>query len=183
MGSYQRACEAVVSRHDGLVAQYRGDSLEVYFGYPQAPEDDASRAVRCALEILEAVRQLANATKINLQVRIGIDSGRVVVGTLGNIGRSERVAIGETPNIAARVQAEAAPGEVVISDTLWRLLRGSFGVDPMGARKLKGVDRLVELFKVVASGEQTTGPRTSETSFIGRARERRARDSRGSNVN
>ena len=126
MGSYQRACETVVFRHDGFVAQYRGDSLEVYFGYPHAHEDDASRAVLCALEMLEAVRQLANATKFDLQVRIGIDSGRVVVGTLGSIGRSERVAIGETPNIAARVQAEAAPGQVVVSDSLRRLLRGTF---------------------------------------------------------
>ena len=97
MGSYQRVCEAVVFRHDGFVAQYRGDSLEVYFGYPLAHEDDATRAVLCALEMLEAVRQLATETKVDLQVRIGIDSGRVVVGTLGSIGRSERVAIGETP--------------------------------------------------------------------------------------
>jgi class 3 adenylate cyclase len=88
MGSYQRVCETVVFRHDGFVAQYRGDSLEVYFGYPLAHEDDASRAVLCALEMLEAVRQLANTTKVDLQARIGIDSGRVVVGTLGSIGRS-----------------------------------------------------------------------------------------------
>ena len=86
MGSYQRVCETVVFRYYGFVAQYRGDSLEVYFGYPLAHEDDASRAVLCALEMLEAVQQLANATKSDLQVRIGIDSGRVVVGTLGNIG-------------------------------------------------------------------------------------------------
>jgi len=87
IGSYQRTCEAVVLRHGGFVAQYRGDSIEVYFGYPHAHEDDASRVVRCALEMLEAIRQLANAKNLELQVRIGIDSGRVVVGTLGNSGR------------------------------------------------------------------------------------------------
>ena len=81
VGAYQRVCEAVVLRHNGFVAQYRGDSIEVYFGYPLAHEDDASRVVRCALEMLDAVRQLAVATKVDLQVRIGIHSGRVVVGT------------------------------------------------------------------------------------------------------
>src|SRR6516164_11307021 len=83
LGSYRHACEAVVLRHGGFVAGYHGDGIEVYFGYPHAREDDASRVVLCALEVLEAIRQLANATKLNLQVRIGIDSGRVVVGTLG----------------------------------------------------------------------------------------------------
>src|SRR5271168_2970843 len=79
VGSYQRTCEAVVVRNGGFVAQYRGDSIEVYFGYPLAHEDDSSRVVRCALEIVEAVRQLAAATKVDLQVRIGIHSGHVVI--------------------------------------------------------------------------------------------------------
>jgi len=180
MGSYQRVCETVVFRHDGFVAQYRGDSLEVYFGYPLAHEDDATRSVLCALEMLEAVRQLANATKVDLQVRIGIDSGRVVVGTLGSIGRSERVAIGETPNIASRVQAEAAPGQVVVSDSLRRLLRGKFVIEPMGARKLKGVEQPVELFRVVAPGGQAAG--AQRTAFIGRANELNALETMWSDV-
>src|SRR5579864_7946239 len=138
VGSYQRACDAVVLRHGGFVAQYRGDSIEVYFGYPHAHEDDVSRAVSCALEMLVAVRQLGAATKLDLEVRIGIDCGRVVVGTLGH-RRPERVAVGETPNIAARVQGEAAPGEVVVSDSLWRLLPGTFAAEPMGTRNLKGI--------------------------------------------
>jgi class 3 adenylate cyclase/tetratricopeptide (TPR) repeat protein len=182
MGAYQRVCETVVFRHDGFVAQYRGDSLEVYFGYPLAHEDDATRAVLCALEMLEAIRQLANATKVDLQVRIGIDSGRVVVGTLGSIGRSECVAIGETPNIAARIQAEAAPGQVAVSDSLLRLLRGTFVIEPMGARKLKGVERPVELFRVVASGGQAASPGAQETAFIGRANELNALETMWSNV-
>ncbi|HUN98261.1 MAG TPA: adenylate/guanylate cyclase domain-containing protein, partial [Bradyrhizobium sp.] len=182
MGSYQRVCETVVFRHDGFVANYRGDGVEVYFGYPLAHEDDATRAVLCALEMLEAVRQLAYATKVDLQVRIGIDSGRVVVGTLGSIGRFERVAIGETPNIAARVQAEAAPGQVVVSDSLRRLLRGSFVIEPMGARQLKGVERPVELFRVIASGGQAAGPSAKGTVFIGRANELNALETMWSNI-
>jgi class 3 adenylate cyclase/tetratricopeptide (TPR) repeat protein len=182
MGSYQSACETVVFRHDGFVAQYRGDSLEVYFGYPLAHEDDATRAVLCALEMLEAVRQLANTTKFDLKVRIGIDSGRVVVGTLGSIGRSERVAIGETPNIAARVQAEATPGQVVVSDSVRRLLRGAFVIEPMGARKLKGVEQPVELFKVAASGGQAAGATAQGTAFIGRANELNALEKMWSDV-
>ncbi len=170
--SYQCMCEAVVLRHDGFVAQYRGDGIEVYFGYPHAHEDDASRVVRCAFEMLEAVQRLANATKLDLQVRIGIDSGRVVVGTLGGSGRFEPVAVGETPNIASRVQGEAAPGEVVISDSLWRLLPGAFVTEPMGARQLKGVERPVEVFRVVGSGGQAAGLNTPRTPFIGRASER-----------
>jgi AAA ATPase domain/Adenylate and Guanylate cyclase catalytic domain len=105
-------------------------------------------------------------------VRIGIDSGRVVVGTLGSRGQSVRVAVGETPNIAARVQGEAAPGEVVVSDSLWRLLPGTFAAEPMGPHKLKGVERPVELFKVVATGGQAAGLSTPRTPFVGRASER-----------
>jgi class 3 adenylate cyclase len=168
IGSYQRTCEAVVVRHSGFLAQYRGDSIEVYFGYPQAHEDDASRAVRCALELLDAISQLAAASKLDLQVRIGIDSGRVVVGPLARGGRTERVAIGETPNIAARAQGEAAPGEVVITDSVWRLLPDAFKAQPMGARRLKGVERPVGLFKVVTTAGQPAGLNAPRTPFIGR---------------
>jgi len=173
VGAYQRACGAVVLRHDGFVAQYFGDGIEVYFGYPLAHEDDASRVVRCAFEMLGAVQQLAIASKVDFQVRIGIHSGRVVVGTLGD-GNDWRnpVAIGDTPNIAARIQAEAGPGEVVVSGSLWRLLPGTFAAEPMGFRKLKGVERPVELFKVVATGGQTAGLNTRRTPFIGRVGER-----------
>jgi class 3 adenylate cyclase/tetratricopeptide (TPR) repeat protein len=170
VGSYQRTCDAVVLRHGGFVAQYRGDSIEVYFGYPHAHEDDVSRAVRCALDLLVAVRQLGAVTKLDLEVRVGIDCGRVVVGTLGH-SRPERLAVGETPNVAARVQGEAAPGEVVVSDSLWRLLPGTFAAEPMGTRNLKGIARPVGLFKVVASGGQAARPHAPRTPFIGRTKE------------
>jgi class 3 adenylate cyclase len=171
--SYQRACEAVVIRNDGFVAQYRGDSIDVYFGYPLAHEDDTSRVVRCALEMVEAVRQLAIATRVDLQVRIGIHSGRVVVGTLGGPDRSERWAVGDTPNIAARIQAEAAPGEVIVSGAFQQLLPRTIAVEPIGFRKLKGVERPVELFKVVAAGGRAAGLNRPRTPFLGRAGERK----------
>jgi class 3 adenylate cyclase len=172
VNSYQRSCEAVVLRHEGFVAQHRGDSIEVYFGYPSAHEDDASRSVRCAIDMLQTVRQLAITTKIELQVRIGIDCGRVVVGPLGGEGQTQTVAIGETPNIAARLQAEAAPGEVVVSGALRRLLPMTFAAESMGTRSLKGVERPMELFKIVASGGEAAGRNTPRTPFIGRAGER-----------
>jgi class 3 adenylate cyclase/tetratricopeptide (TPR) repeat protein len=182
VGSYQRTCEGVVVRNGGFVAQHRGDSIEIYFGYPLAHEDDAPRAVRCAFEMVEAVRELAAAIKVDLEVRIGIHSGRVVVGTLGGTDPSERLAIGDTPNIAARVQAEAAPGKVVVSDSLQRLLPRTFAVEPMGFRKLKGVAQQVELFEVVASGGQASGLNVPRTPFIGRASELNALEAHWSGV-
>ena len=169
LGAYRHACEAVVLRHGGFVAQYYGDGVEVYFGYPNAREDDASRVVRCALDMLEAIRQLAKATRLDLKVRIAIDSGRVVVGSLGSSGHT---AIGDTPNIAARAQAEAAPGEVVVTDSLRRLLANSIAVESMGSRRLRGVERPVELFRIVGSGGQTAPVATNRTPFVGRARQR-----------
>lgn len=173
VGSFQRACSAVAFQHHGFVSQYRGDSIQVYFGYPHAYEDDASRAVRCALDMREAVRKLGNSAKLDLQVRVGIDSGRVVVGALEGSDSTERVAFGRTPNIAARVQAEAAPGEVVVTDALWRLLPSTFTAEPMGARDLKGVERPVELYRIVRSGGLAAGPNRPRTPFVGRVKERK----------
>jgi class 3 adenylate cyclase/tetratricopeptide (TPR) repeat protein len=172
IAGYQRRCEAVVLRHGGFVAQYLGDGIEVYFGYPQAHEDDASRVIRCALEIVEAIRQLAAATNLDLQVRVGIHSGRVVIGTMGGSERPVRLAVGDAPNIAARVQSAAAPGEVVVTEAAWRLLPGTFEARSMGLRQLKGVERPLELFKVVASGGQAAGRTLNRTPFIGRTCER-----------
>ena len=182
VGSYQRVCEAAVVRHEGFVAQHRGDSLEIYFGYPHAHEDDAPRSVRCALELLKEVRQLGDETKVDLQVRIGIDSGRVVVGTLEGRAPFERLAVGETPNIAARVQAEAAPGEVVVSELFARLLRGTFRVERMGLRTLKGVGRSIELFKVIAPGSPVAGLTEPRNQFIGRASEIQALEAHWSSI-
>jgi class 3 adenylate cyclase/tetratricopeptide (TPR) repeat protein len=162
--AYERVCETVVIRNDGFVWQRRGDGILVLFGYPRAHEDDAPRVARCALEMLEAVRQLAIEIKVDLQVHVGIHSGRVVVGPSG--------AVGDTPNIAARITEAAGPSEVVVSDSVRRLLRGTFALEPMGIRKLKGVEQPLELFKVAASGGQPADLNAPQTPFIGRAGER-----------
>ena len=168
VGSYQRVCEGVVRRNGGFVAQYRGDSLEVYFGYPTAHEDDASRAVRCGLEMVAAVRQLAVETKVDLDVRIGIHDGKVVVGAVEGPNRAERWAIGDTPNIAARIQAECSPGEVLLSDSLHRLLPATFALESIDFRRLKGVNRPFELFRAIAAHREVTEVAPTRTPFLGR---------------
>src|SRR6185295_14232008 len=108
--------------YEGHIAQYLGDGVLAYFGYPTAHEEDAVRAVRSGLEIVTAVSQLAYTPP--LQVRIGIHTGPVVVGEIGAGERTERLALGETPNIAARVQGTANPDEMVISAATYHLVAG-----------------------------------------------------------
>ncbi|HKA53100.1 MAG TPA: adenylate/guanylate cyclase domain-containing protein, partial [Candidatus Binatia bacterium] len=139
--AYQEACTAVIHRFDGYIARYVGDALLVYFGYPQAHEDDAQRAVRVGLGIVAALPELnqrlrpvmgvhgqwkSQAEAPPLQVRIGIHTGLVVVGGLGGKDYREAMALGETPNLAARLQGMAAPDTVVISETTRRLIAGLF---------------------------------------------------------
>src|SRR5262245_45886977 len=123
--AYQGTCAAVIQRFDGHIAQYLGDGLLVYFGYPQAHEDDAPRAVRTGLAILEALgtlnTRLGHDRGLRLAVRVGIHTGLVVVGAMGGGDRHEHLALGETPNIAARLQGLAAPDTVVISAVTHRL--------------------------------------------------------------
>ena len=117
--AYQEACAKVIARYEGHIAQYLGDGLLVYFGYPQAHEDDAQRAVRAGLGIVEAMAQLNTRLEqergVQLAVRLGIHTGLVVVGEMGGGDRQEQLALGETPNIAARLQGIAAPNTLVIS--------------------------------------------------------------------
>jgi class 3 adenylate cyclase len=122
--AYQTACQQVIARYEGHIAQYLGDGVLVYFGYPVAHEEDAVRAVRSGLEIVTAVRQLAYTPP--LQVRIGIHTGPVVVGEIGAGERTERLALGGTPNIAARLQGVAEPDTVVISGVTYQLAQGLF---------------------------------------------------------
>jgi class 3 adenylate cyclase len=126
--AYQATCVAVLQRFDGHVAQYLGDGLLVYFGYPQAHEDDAQRAVRTGLGMLEAMATLNTALVrdqgVRLAVRVGIHTGLVVVSEMGSGGRHEHLALGDTPNLAARLQGLAAPDTVVISAATARLAQG-----------------------------------------------------------
>jgi len=123
--AYQRASVRVIERYEGYVAQYLGDGLLVYFGYPVAHEDEAERAVHAGLGILHELETLARRLQqergIDLDVRIGIHTGVVVVGEMGGGGRREYLAMGEVPNVAARVQSIAQPGSLVVSETTYRL--------------------------------------------------------------
>ena len=150
--AYQATCTEVIQRFDGHVAQLLGDGLLVYFGYPQAHEDDAQRAVRTGLGILGAVETLNTSLKpakgITLAVRLGIHTGLVVVGAMGGAGRQEQLALGETPNIAARIQGLAAPDSVVMSATTYRLIQGYFECQELGEQTLRGVAEPLAVYRV-----------------------------------
>jgi class 3 adenylate cyclase len=141
--AYQQVCAAVISRFDGYIAQLLGDGLLVYFGYPQAHEDDAQRAVRAGLEILAAMgnlnTRLHQEHSIQLALRIGIHTGLVVVGAMGGGARQEQLALGETPNIAARIQGLAAPNTVAVSAASYLLVEGYFNCQDLGAQTLRGI--------------------------------------------
>ena len=133
--AYQETCAKVIARFDGHIAQYLGDGLLVYFGYPLAHEDDAQRAVRAGLGILEAMgplnERLGPERGVPLAVRLGIHTGLVVVGEVGSGTRQEQLALGDTPNIAARLQGIAAPNTLVISAATFALLGGFFACQPL----------------------------------------------------
>jgi hypothetical protein len=138
----------VIQRFAGHVAQYLGDGLLVYFGYPQAHEDDAQRAVRTGLGILVAMdtlnTRLVRDKGGRLAVRVGIHTGLVVVGEMGSGGRHEHLALGDTPNLAARLQDLAAPDTVVISAATARLVQGYFTCQDFGPQALSGSDAATE---------------------------------------
>jgi class 3 adenylate cyclase len=152
--AYQTSCRHVIARYEGHIAQYLGDGVLMYFGYPVAHEDDGVRAVRSGLEIVAAVSQLAFTPA--LQVRIGIHTGPVMVGEIGAGERTERLALGETPNIAARVQGQAEPNTVVISQATYRLVHGLFICEELGPQSLKNVAAPLELYRVHGEGEAHT---------------------------
>jgi class 3 adenylate cyclase len=128
--AYQAAWAEVIQRFDGYIAQYLGDGLLVCLGYPQAHEDDARRAIHTGLGMVEAIStlntSLAHNKGIRLAVRVGIRTGLVVVGEVRGSGRQERLAVGETPNVAARIQGIAAPDTVVVSAATSYLVQGLF---------------------------------------------------------
>lgn len=150
---YQAASAEVIARYDGYVAQYLGDGLLVYFGYPAAHEDDAQRAVRAGLGIIQAVGALAARIEpergVVLGVRVGIHTGQVVVGEIGGGDRRERLALGETPNIAARLQALTEPGTVVISGATHRLVRGAFECRDLGPQRITGLEAQISAYRIL----------------------------------
>jgi len=145
IASFHKVIADVVARFDGFVAQYPGEGVLIYFGYPAAHEHDTEQAVRAGLAILDAVGTLKASPGVLLQARAGIATGVVVVGEpLGTGDTRQRVAIGETPNLAARLQAVAAPGEVVIAASTRRLVGRMFDCRPLGAEEVKGLPQSVE---------------------------------------
>jgi class 3 adenylate cyclase len=173
MRAYQGCCAEVIGRFSGYVAKYLGDGVLAYFGYPQAHEDDAERAVRAGLGLVAAVTQLRPGRDLALQVRVGIATGLVVVGEkIGTGAAQEETVVGETPNLAARLQAEAGPNSVVIATSTRRLLGGLFECSDLGERRLKGFSARVGVWQVLGEGATASrfeARRTAGlTPFVGR---------------
>jgi class 3 adenylate cyclase/predicted ATPase len=173
IGTYHRCVDDTVCRVGGFVAKYMGDGVLVYFGYPQAHEDDAERAVRSGLMLTEGIKQLDPDER--LRVRIGIATGLVIVGDLIGAGAArEQVVVGETPNLAARLQTVAEPDSVVIAASTRCLTGGLFEYDDLGAVDAKGFAEPVRAWRV--RGESTIGSRyealrSGETPLVGRDEE------------
>jgi class 3 adenylate cyclase/tetratricopeptide (TPR) repeat protein len=174
--AYQDACSGVVARYDGFLAKFMGDGILAYFGFPHAHEDDAERAVRAGLEIACVVGALQTPAASKLQVRIGVATGLVVVGDLvGKGAAQEQAVVGDTPNLAARLQALAEPDNIVVAGTTRRLLRDRFFLRDLGRQAVKGLADPVEAWAVesVSANEsrfEAANP-ARLTGFIGREAE------------
>jgi class 3 adenylate cyclase len=177
--AYQDTCAKVIARFEGYIAQYLGDGLLVYFGYPLAHEDDAQRAVRAGLGMIEALGQLntrlTQERGVHLAVRLGIHTGLVVVGDVGGGTRQEQLALGETPNLAARLQGIAAPNTLVVSATTFQLLGGFFACQPLGTPPLKGQAQPLAVYRVLyesmARSRLEAAGSTGWTPLVGREQE------------
>ena len=173
--AYQNAVSGVVARYDGFVAKYMGDGVLAYFGYPRAHEDDAERAVRAGLEIAAAVPRLETRGTERLAVRIGIATGLVVVGDLvGEGSAQEQAVVGETPNLAARLQALAQPGQIVLAGATRRLVGDLFQLTDLGPQTAKGFAEPVEAFAVegiAVTESRFEAARRGLTDLVGRAAE------------
>jgi class 3 adenylate cyclase/predicted ATPase len=173
--AYQNAVSGVVARYDGFVAKFMGDGVLAYFGYPRAHEDDAERAVRAGLEIAAAVTSLETRGTERLAVRIGIATGLVVVGDLVGEGPArEQAVVGETPNLAARLQALAEPGQIVLAGATRRLVGDLFRLTDLGRHIVKGFAEPVEAFAVegvAVTESRFEAVRRGLTDLVGRAEE------------
>src|SRR5262252_2937199 len=146
--SYQDRVAGAVTRYGGHIAQYLGDGVMAFFGWPRAYEDQAERAVRAGLEALEAVQTLGIVGGLHVQARVGIATGRVVVGDLSSAGRQEGAIAGETPSLAARIQDCATANQLVMSEETRILVGETFEIEDLGTRALKGFEGEVRIFRV-----------------------------------
>src|ERR1700723_939583 len=144
--AYRTLCGEVIARYDGFVARYVGDGILTYFGWPTAHEDDAERALRAALEIVQTVKR-ASSTE-NLSVRIGIATGAVVVGEQAGAGDQSKLAVGSSPNLAARLQGLAVADQIVIAASTRRLVGNAFELTDLGEHDLKGISEPVHGWRV-----------------------------------
>ncbi|MHA1153158.1 MAG: AAA family ATPase, partial [Alphaproteobacteria bacterium] len=178
--AYQGACAKVIAQYNGYIAKYMGDGVLVYFGYPQAHENDAERAVRTGLGIIEAMPELGAAQAplgvVDLAVRVGIDTGLVVVGDILGEGTAEEASVvGKTPNMAARLQALAQPNQVVIGPLTRELIGGTFSCEDLGAHHLKGFAEPVSAWRALAERRVESRFEAAHgaalTDFVGRRQE------------
>ena len=173
IGAYQRCCAAVIARYDGFIARYVGDGILVYFGYPQAREDDAERAVHAALAIIEGISSLEAMPKLRIQVRIGIATGPVVVGDDSDGMLMERHAVvGQTPNLAARLQSVAEPDSPVISNSTYLLAGHVFECNELKPQSLAGFAMPIKAWTVVRerpfAGRFEARRKVGLTPYVGR---------------
>jgi len=158
IASFQDKCRQSVQRYAGFIAKYMGDGVLVYFGYPQAHEDDAERSVRASLDIVRSMAELNTAIskrhKVLLAVRVGVATGPVVVGDIVGEGPAEEaVVVGETPNLAARLQGVAKPNQVIVASATQRLLGTLFEYEDLGPQQLKGIAEPVRAWRVLREGK------------------------------
>src|SRR5947209_10363361 len=178
--AFEEACTSVVGRFDGRVAKYMGDAVMVFFGYPRAHEDDAHRALRTALGVVEAIQQLSARLQreidVELSVRVGVHTGLVVASQMGSDEMSEVDVVGDTPNIAQRLQALAEPDTILITDATRRQVAGYFEPQDLGPRRLKGIAQQRPVYEVLhesgARGRLDVAAAVGLTPLVGREAER-----------
>jgi predicted ATPase/class 3 adenylate cyclase len=171
IAAYHARSAAAIVRYGGHIAQFLGDGIYAYFGYPKAVEDAATRAVHAALELLHECGPASDwgVAGKPLSFRIGIHTGVVVMTDVGDSQRLERIALGEVPNIAARVQSQAPVNSILITSATRELLRREFVLQPLGASELRGVQKPVTLFRVI--GTRQFAEKSSESPMLGRDEE------------
>lgn len=173
--AYQQVCTEAIGRFEGFVAQYLGDGILAYFGYPATHEGEAERAVRAGLAVLSSVDQISAKAGAKIQIRIGIATGPAVIGDMIGRGTAMQIAVtGKTPNLAARIQEFARPGTLVIAQSTQRLIAAQFECRPLGTPPLKGISETIALWQVVrelTDAEQFKVRRERLLECVGRERE------------